>query len=72
LYKDPFVEQFNDFADAIETNREPTVSGLEGMRSVECIERCLEIREPLELPWVDDCTSGPEQVGSASQDVSKG
>jgi predicted dehydrogenase len=46
-----FRRQFADFAVAIQTGCEPSVSGREGRRSVELMERCYGARRRLEHPW---------------------
>jgi len=43
--------EYDDFFEAIRTERQPTVSGLEGRRSVALIEACYRERQPLSLPW---------------------
>jgi predicted dehydrogenase len=46
-----FRRQFADFATSIRTGREPSVSGREGRRSVELMERCYAARRQLHYPW---------------------
>jgi predicted dehydrogenase len=46
-----FRRQFADFAAAIRTGCEPSVSGREGRRSVELMERCYASRRQLQYPW---------------------
>ncbi|HYG62866.1 MAG TPA: Gfo/Idh/MocA family oxidoreductase [Thermoanaerobaculia bacterium] len=48
-----FVRQVDDFAAAIREGREPRVSGREGRRSMDLIDACYAVREPLELPWMN-------------------
>jgi predicted dehydrogenase len=43
--------EYDDFFEAIRTGRQPTVSGLEGKKSVTLIEACYRERQPLSLPW---------------------
>jgi len=46
-----FARQFADFQHAIREDVEPVVSGREGRRSVELLERCYRERSPLIHPW---------------------
>jgi predicted dehydrogenase len=47
-----FAEQLSDFALAITKNRQPFVTGEEGMRNIAVIEHCIQNRQPLEVqPW---------------------
>ncbi|HWM90051.1 MAG TPA: Gfo/Idh/MocA family oxidoreductase [Thermoanaerobaculia bacterium] len=50
-FEDVFVDQIDDFAEAVREGRQPRVSGREGRRSIELIEACYAARQPLELPW---------------------
>ena len=56
--QDAFRHQLDDFADAIRSRREPFVSGQEGKRSVELIETCYAVRQPLDQRWLF-----PEELG---------
>lgn len=47
-----FDLQLADWVDAIDNGRSPSVSGLEGRRSIGLIETCYASRTLLELPWV--------------------
>jgi predicted dehydrogenase len=55
--RDVFVRQFVDFARAVREGAEPMVSGREGRRSVELLERCYRERTPLTHPW-EEAPSG--------------
>ena len=44
-------QQFSDFRHAIREGVDPVVSGREGRRSVELLERCYRERLPLIHPW---------------------
>jgi predicted dehydrogenase len=46
-----FERQIDDFAEAIQSGREPVVNGREGRRAIQFIERCYQARRPLRLPW---------------------
>ncbi len=46
-----FLRSLDDFATAIQSGREPWVSGREGRRSVALIEACYAQATRLELPW---------------------
>jgi predicted dehydrogenase len=46
-----FARQFADFQQAIREGVDPLVSGHEGRRSVELLERCYQERLPLIHPW---------------------
>jgi predicted dehydrogenase len=48
---DLFRREFEDFVAAIESGREPVVTGREGRKSVALIEACYARREMLEYPW---------------------
>lgn len=50
--QDVFRRQLDDFAEAICSHRVPFVPGEEGRRSVELIEACYAVRQPLKQPWV--------------------
>lgn len=47
-----FRAQLLDWAEAIESGRQPTVTGAEGRRAVALIEACYAQRKPLALPWL--------------------
>jgi len=47
-----FVAELADWLQALQTGRAPEVTGREGMRPVELIERCYAARRELELPWM--------------------
>jgi predicted dehydrogenase len=49
--REMFGRQCADFAHAIRERRDPLVSGREGRRSVELLERCYRARRPLIHPW---------------------
>ncbi len=51
-FRDAIRRQWNDFADAILTRRDPFVSGGEGRRAVGVIERCYASRKPLTRRWL--------------------
>ena len=44
-------KEIEDFAAAIEEDREPFVNGVEGRRAIEFVERCYGDRRPLRFPW---------------------
>jgi predicted dehydrogenase len=46
-----FIEQLEDFVEAIDTGRPPLVGAKEACLGVELMERCRARREPLRLPW---------------------
>jgi predicted dehydrogenase len=46
-----FNRQLEDFASAIRGGQDPFVSGEEGKRAVELIERCYAVKQPLIYPW---------------------
>jgi predicted dehydrogenase len=46
-----FIEQLEDFLEAIETGRPPLVGAREACLAVELMEECRVRREPLRLPW---------------------
>jgi predicted dehydrogenase len=48
-----FLRSLHDFAGAIREQREPSLSGREGRRSVALIEACYAAAEPLALPWTN-------------------
>lgn len=50
--EDIFRRQIDDFVDAIRLHREPFISGREGKRSVELIEACYNLRQPLKHQWM--------------------
>jgi hypothetical protein len=50
-----FASQLADFQHAIRDGVDPAVSGREGRRSVELLERCYRERLPLTHPW--ECRS---------------
>jgi predicted dehydrogenase len=43
--------EIDDFAEAIESGREPLVNGAEGRSTIQFVERCYRARRPLRLPW---------------------
>lgn len=43
--------EIDDFAAAIESGRQPVVSGVEGRRTIQFVENCYAARRPLRLPW---------------------
>lgn len=45
------AREIDDFAEAIESGREPLVNGVEGRRTIRFVERCYGARRPLRLPW---------------------
>jgi predicted dehydrogenase/nucleoside-diphosphate-sugar epimerase len=47
-----FCDTYTDWLEAIHQDREPTVSGAEGTRSIALIETCYQRRRDWELPWV--------------------
>ncbi len=47
-----FGRQLDNFVDSIRGHDELLVSGYEGRRALELIERCYAQRQPLELPWM--------------------
>ncbi|NIW18841.1 Gfo/Idh/MocA family oxidoreductase [candidate division KSB1 bacterium] len=49
---DIFRRQIDDFVDAIRLHREPFIPDREGKRSVELIESCYALRQPLQHPWI--------------------
>ena len=49
---DAFHRQLDDFAEAILSHREPFISGREGKRTVELVEACYALRQPLKQPWM--------------------
>ena len=49
--RDVFSRQFADFQLAIREGVDPVVSGREGRRSVQLLERCYRERLPLSHPW---------------------
>jgi len=51
-----FRTQINDWVDAIVDQRRPSITGDEGKRSVELIERCHARRQPLVYPWMTPMT----------------
>jgi predicted dehydrogenase len=60
--------QLTDWVDAIHNGSSPSVSGVEGRRSVALIEACYEQRKPLVLPWVaPDVTEASVMVGEAGR-----
>ena len=53
-FVDSFASQLADFADAISRDRQPFVSGEEGMRSVRLIEQLRRTRKSLApMPWIE-------------------
>lgn len=50
--KDVFKRQLEDFAHAIINHKAPFVTGTEGRRSVELIETCYALKQPLKEPWI--------------------
>lgn len=49
--KDVFIRQLADFAQAIQQNRPPYITGREGKRAVEAMEACYALKQPLAEPW---------------------
>jgi hypothetical protein len=49
-HRDLYRRQLEDFCDAIHNHREPFV-GTEGKKSIELIEACYALRQPIEYPW---------------------
>jgi predicted dehydrogenase len=49
-HRDLYRRQLEDFCDAIHNHREPFV-GKEGKKSIELIEACYALRQPIEYPW---------------------
>lgn len=47
-----FREQFDDFAAAVSSGRAPFVPGAEGRQSVELIEECYAVKQPLQHLWL--------------------
>ncbi len=62
-FREIYQRQMIDFFDAIRSGRPPLVSGPEGRRSVEVLERCYAGRRPWELPWLS--VSSAERGGAA-------
>jgi predicted dehydrogenase len=55
-----FLRALQDFAAAIREHREPSLSGMEGRRSVALIDACYAAAEPLPMPW-----ASPPQLSKA-------
>ncbi len=53
--REVFARQFADFQRAVREGADPVVSGREGRRSVELLERCYRERLPLIHPWEPRC-----------------
>jgi predicted dehydrogenase/ubiquinone/menaquinone biosynthesis C-methylase UbiE len=52
-FADLFFPQIEDWVEAIQTGRTPSVPGIEAHRSVALIEACYSQRQLLEMPWMD-------------------
>lgn len=50
--KDIFSRQLEDFVGAIHHNRQPFIPGEEGKRTVQLIQTCYNLRQPLKHPWI--------------------
>jgi predicted dehydrogenase len=50
-YLRTICEQLQDWIDAINQNRNPLVAGESAARSIQLIETCYKVRQPLVLPW---------------------
>jgi len=55
-YPQAFAEQLRDVVSAVQTRRDPRVTGEEGVRSMRLIEYCYEHRRLRPMPWL----TGPE------------
>jgi predicted dehydrogenase len=62
--RDMFARQLADFAQAISEGRDPLVSGREGRRSVQLLERCYAARRPLIHPW-EEVAAAPHTAAAA-------
>jgi predicted dehydrogenase len=62
--RDMFARQLRDFAQAIADKRDPLVSGWEGRRSVELLERCYSARRPLVHPWEEVAAAPPPSAAA--------
>ena len=51
-WREVFRRQIDDFADAVQNDREPFIPAREGRRSIELIQACYSSRQPLPQPWV--------------------
>ncbi len=56
-YGDAFRAQLADFLDAAASDRDPVVSGADGVAVLDAIESAYERREPLPQPWVTETRS---------------
>lgn len=50
---DYMVEQLTNFSESIRLNRQPFISGEEARRSIALIEQCYEVKQQMELPWLE-------------------
>ncbi|TCR62608.1 NAD-dependent epimerase/dehydratase family protein [Bosea sp. BK604] len=51
LFPELFDGELRDFRASVAGDASKGIGGVEGMRSVDLIERCYAAREPLEMPW---------------------
>ena len=51
-YLDYMIEQLTDFSESILLGRQPFTPGEEARRSISLIQRCYEMKQPMELPWL--------------------
>ena len=53
LFPALFDAELTDFCASVQSGSHTGIPGAEGLRSVEMIEQCYRVREPLKLPWVE-------------------
>ena len=53
-YHQSFAAQVHHFIGSVRGIHPPLISGLDGIRSMEVIERCYNNRKLMHVPWLDD------------------